>query len=217
MLRSEAERRGLLDAKPLYAMALVDEQPWVNELLRLVWGVTAHQWEAVEIPRQQIVLGTAMTMGEEYRRAIAKVAFHFVLKIFPELSGNEPEFRAIREYVWDGSGAGSGRPIHQRSRQFVDDFERGMRPTHWMHVLGAERSYGRVVAYAQFFAGSRFMPLPYEIRIGRNPARVALPPERRVRLFVQTNDPDAKGLDGLMEDPSVTQFIKPVGRVALRR
>src|SRR5262249_5710878 len=127
------------------------------------------------------------------------------------------EFRAIREYIWSGRGAGLDRPIQQRERQFVDQFDRGMRPTHWMHVLGAERSYERIVAYAQFFTGPRFMPLPYEIRIGMNRARIALPPERRARLFIQPDDPGAKGLDGLMEAPPVTQFIKPVGLVVPRR
>jgi hypothetical protein len=77
-------------------------------------------------------------MKEQYLRAVAKIAFHYTLKMFPALSGREREFDRIRRYIWSGEGGGRNRPVRQLPRQFWENFRHGERPRCWMHILTVE-------------------------------------------------------------------------------
>jgi hypothetical protein len=96
-----------------------------------------------------------VTVSPAHFRAVAKIGFHYVLKMFPDLTGTETEFAPIRA-----------------------------RPTQWMHILAVERTYSVILAHAQFFAGPGIVPPPYVIRIVRNPARIDSRREVRGHQFV---------------------------------
>jgi hypothetical protein len=113
---------------------------------------------------------------------VAKIAFHYLLKMFPDLTGLEREFDGIKEFIWNGGQV--SQYVIQRKDQFIVNFKLGYRPTNWMHILAAERSGGRIKAYAQFFAGPHSLPLPYEVKIGRDPARIHVPPRRYAHEYV---------------------------------
>jgi hypothetical protein len=86
----------------------------------------------------------------EYHRAIAKIAFHFFLWCgFPQITGFEPEFNAIKQFIRRG-----GDP-HNYMRSATGAFERnqiGEAP--YAHVLAAGISGNQAVATVQLFAGS---------------------------------------------------------------
>ncbi len=197
-LRDCLRERGLENARPVHAFAGPDEIPWVSELLPAVGGVPPGDWVTTSFPPQRIPLVATVTVTEAYFRAIAKIAFHYTLKMFPELTGKEPEFAGIKEFIWAGGDA--DRFVRQRPDQFVVNFQRGYRPTHWSHILGVERAYNAIVAYAQFFAGPHCLPPPYEVQIGINPARVIQRIEPHAHQFVITNPTAAGGLVGEMVD-----------------
>jgi hypothetical protein len=131
--------------------------------------------------------------------------------VLPDLSGEEPQFARIRDYIWDGTGAGPARPVRQLDRQVCGELQGGYRPKYWAHILGAARTYRRIVAYAQFFIGPRALPLPFEIDIGPNPAVLITPPERRGHLFIMDPAVKAAGYDGVMDNLLTTTYIIPVG------
>lgn len=207
VLRNLLEERGLRSARPIHVFAGVDEIPWVTELLQAVGSQPTGAWTTTNFAPQRVQLVVEVRVTEAHFRAVAKIAFHYTLKMFPDLTGLESEFAPIREFIWSGGDA--DRFVRQRADQFIENFRRGARPTHWMHILAVVRSYEGIVAYAQFFTGPRSLPPPYEVLIGRDPSRIVKPVERRAHQFVILDPAAPAGLVGRMED------AQPAGLVGI--
>ena len=160
---------GLNRGQPIRAFATEEEIPWVSDLLqRLGYAIPAN-WAVTQFPPQKIALVAEVTVSPAHFRAVAKIGFHYALKMFPDLTGLESEFVPIKDFIWAGGNV--AQFVQQRADQFVRNFKR-MRPTKWMHILAVERTYNIILAHAQFFAGPGILPPPYIIRIGRNPAKI---------------------------------------------
>ena len=67
------------------------------------WGRTVEltRGKPGPVPGPQLYRGE-VTLA--YFRALAKIGFHYVLAHIPTIFGNEPEFRALREFIWHGTG-----------------------------------------------------------------------------------------------------------------
>ena len=195
---------GLDRAKPIRAFATADEIPRMGELLRNLGYPPPADWAVTEFPAQKIALVAEVTVSSAHFRAVAKIGFHYALKMFPELTGLEPEFGSIKDFIWAGTGR-ADEFVRQRSDQFVRNF-RNMRPTKWMHILAVERTYEVILAHAQFFAGPGIVPPPYVVRIGRSPSRIVSRREARAHYFVIL---DPAAATGEMEDGDPLQFIRP--------
>lgn len=193
---------GLERGKPIRAFARPEEIPWVSDLLQKLGYPIPDNWAVTEFPAQKIPLIAEVIVSPAHFRAVAKIGFHFALKMFPDLTGMEREFDAIKDFIWAGGDA--AQFVKQRSDQFVRNFERE-RPTRWMHILAVERTYDAILAHAQFFAGPGIVPPPYVIRIGRDPARIMRRCESRAHQFVIL-DPAAG--TGEMVDADPLQLIR---------
>ena len=207
VLLDHLKENALENASPIHVFAAPDEIPWVTELLHAVGGVPPGNWATTSFTPQKIQLIVNVKVTHAYFRAVAKIAFHYTLKQFPDLTGLEPEFSPIKQFIWEGGE--SERFVRQDSGQFVENFRRGSRPTQWMHILWVERTYQKIVAHAQFFAGPRSLPPPYTISIGRNPSRIVSRPEQRAHQFVILDPTAASGMVGIMEDAQPAQYITP--------
>ena len=206
-LIEHARKRGLESARPIHAFASAEEIPWVSELFRAVGGEARGGWSTTTFQPQRIPLVVTVTVTNAYLRAVAKITFHYLLKMFPdELTGHEREFDLIKAFIWSGEG-NVNRFVGQRDDQFLVNFRRGYRPTHWMHILAVERTYTGIVTYAQFFLGPRSMPPPYEVQVGIDPARIARAREWRAHQFVIIDSTAPQGPVGVMED------LQPVNRI----
>lgn len=192
---------GLDRGQPIRAFAAPEEIPWVSDLLRALGYAVPDNWAVTESPAQKIALVAEVTVSPAHFRAVAKIGFHYALKMFPDLTGMESEFDDIKAFIWAGGEV--GQFVKQRPDQFVKNFERE-RPTRWMHILAVERAYDAILAHAQFFAGPGILPPPYVIRIGRDPARIMRRREIRAHWFVIL---DPAGGTGEMVDAEPPQFI----------
>ncbi|MFQ5914892.1 MAG: hypothetical protein ACE5JS_17125 [Nitrospinota bacterium] len=199
------DERGLRNATPIHAFAAEDEIPWVSDLVRAVGGQPPGVWVTSHFTPQPIQVVVTVRVTEAHFRAVAKIAFHYTLKMFPDVTGLEPEFAPIRDFIWNGGDA--DRFVRQRADQFVENFRRGQRPTHWMHILAVVRTHERVTAYGQFFAGPRSLPPPYEVMIGRDPSRIVRPTERRAHQFVILDPAVTAGVAGRMEDAQPAHLV----------
>jgi len=109
-------------------------------------------------------------ISSEYLRAIAKIAFHFVLKFFTQFSGLEPEFDDVKRFIYLGE---ANRKIVEPSfHPFVRELQQGGRMKRWGHLLSAECSERGIEARMQFFAGPAVHPIVWQIHVGKNPARL---------------------------------------------
>jgi hypothetical protein len=79
-----------------------------------------------------------------------------------------------------------------------------------MHILAVERTYDAIVAHAQFFAGPRSLPPPYQVWIGRDPSRIVSRREWRAHQFVILDPTASSGVVGVMEDLQPDHYIRSV-------
>lgn len=198
---------GLEKVKPIHVFAAQDEIPWVTELLKAVGGVPSGNWATTNFLPQKVQLVVNVKVTQAYFRAVAKITFHYVLKIFPDLKGLEPEFGPIKDFIW--AGGNIDQFVRQNNDQFIENFRRGYRPTHWMHILTVDRTYNSIVAYAQFFAGPHSLPVPYKVWVGRNPLRIDRGRELRAHQFVILNPSKTSGAVGVMEDAQPAHSVFP--------
>jgi len=79
-----------------------------------------------------------------------------------------------------------------------------------MHILAVKKELERVTGYAQFFAGPGFLPPGYEVRVGRDPARIVTRHHRwRAHQYVILNPAASSGPVGRMEDCEPVHHIWP--------
>jgi hypothetical protein len=204
LLLQHLRQRGLEDAKPKFVVAWRDDGEWVVELARAVGG-TPGSLQAQTGPPERIPLTATVRVTPVYFQAVAKIAFHYALKMFPDLTGREAEFTQIKDFILQGGNI--DRFVIQRPDQWLVNLRRGDRPTHWMHVLAVERARGGLTAFAQFFAGPPVLPPGYEIRLGSDPSRIVRLPERRGHYFVITDPAAPEGPVGKMEDAQPAHLI----------
>lgn len=126
--------------------------------------------------------------------------------MFPDLTGLERQFDGIKEFIWQGGQA--SRYVIQRNDQFIANFKLGYRPTNWMHILAAERGKGgHIKTFAQFFADPHSLPLPYEVIIGRDPARIHMPPRRCAHEYIVLQAGADTYPRGVMQDAQPSTHI----------
>ena len=162
-------------------------------------------WITTEFSPQQIQLVVNASAAAPYFRAVAKIAFHYTLKMFPELTGHEREFDGIKDFIWNGGEI--SRFAQQRKDQFVGNFRRGMRPTKWMHILAVERGGGVITCYVQLFVGPRSLPPPYTVSIGRDPSAILTKPRWNSHQYVILTANPMQVPQGVMEDANPVNYV----------
>ena len=184
-----------------------------ERLAQVCEGLYRRRFSKVRVEAGGVVNATTQfAPPPEYRRAIAKIGFHFFLKVFPEVTGFESEFNEIKKLIMRG-----GDPV-----QFVHE-QAGKIPRgvvdqgSWAHLLYADWGLDFLKTRVQLFAGltipasgsgvpldsflggktvktnSATNPLTWVVHLGRSPA-----PKRtlgtRAMAFVAGKAP--KGFDG---------------------
>lgn len=105
-----------------------------------------------------------------YLRAVAKIAFHFVLAHF-NFTGFEPQFDDIKRFIFTGQH-------HERFVQSMQEpFVLALRNPHafmkrWCHLLSAQYDYNTIEARMQFFVGPVVKPVVWRVKLGRSPSRI---------------------------------------------
>ena len=86
-----------------------------------------------------------------------------------------------------------------------------------MHILAVERGGGFIRAFAQFFAGPRSLSLPYEVKIGRDPARIHTSRRRHAHEYVILQSGPTSLPTGVMQDAQpVNKVLIPTERMRLQ-
>jgi hypothetical protein len=210
-LRAELRRRNLAEGVPICVVGSEEERAWLESLLSCFPAMGKLVWETTRWTAKRCLAEVHVEVTSDHFRAVAKIAFHYALSVFRDLSGGEPEFSPLRRFILDG-----GRPeplVCQRPGHFLGNFAQGERPTKWCHILSVERSRGWIVARCYFFAGPEYILPYYETRVGRVP-RSASPilrlPERRAHLFVYDVGNSGPGHDGRVVEPGLSRLVEPV-------
>jgi hypothetical protein len=112
-----------------------------------------------------------LTLTDRYFREVAKIGFHYFLTQFPSLSGGEPEFAAIRDFIINDTNAAPTPTINRFVKQRTHSV---IFPPHrkggWLgHALVAEIKQGECLAHFEpFIFGASGLPAR-TVFIGRLP------------------------------------------------
>jgi hypothetical protein len=194
----EVREMGLVNARPIHTFASPEEMPWVSKVVAALGATVGSDGVTTKFEPRQIDIIVKVQVTSAFFRAVAKIGFHYALKVFPDLRGTEREFDSIKNFIW--SGGDFNHFVRQRQKPVFANFRVGERPVSWAHILLAERRYEAVTAYAQFFVGPQSMPVTYEIRLGRNPSRIVAPPEQAAHIFLYPDSTAPVGALGIVSN-----------------
>lgn len=150
------------------------------------------------------------TVTKEYARAIAKVGFHYFLYVFPHLArGDEAEFGAIRDFIFDGRGDADHFVAVVSTEDFVStvlDREPITRASHYL--AAAFTSSGTIAVSMHLFRSREFPTPPSVVRLHGYPSPIRFDAARMHGAHLtQTQD----GHDGVLSEISLQRhrIIRP--------
>jgi len=132
-----------------------------------------------------------------YLRAVAKIAFHFVLAHF-HFTGFEPQFDGVKRFIYTGEN-------HERFVQSIQEpFVLALQNPRaflkkWCHLLSAQYDYNTMEARMQFFVGPVVKPVVWKVMLGPSPARV-VGTYSKAFAYCYHDTPDKGGYAGEMTE-----------------
>ena len=115
-----------------------------------------------------------LLIPHQYLRAMAKIAFHYVLKMDRHVTGQEPGFERIKEYIRHGTGdakgiaSPDGRPFVLDEPLRISGSGGLLRGVH--HFLFAETDRdGTITVRMQLFNGAMYSGPRVVVRLGEDP------------------------------------------------
>jgi hypothetical protein len=130
-----------------------------------------------------------------YLRAVAKIAFHFVLAHF-DFKGFEPEFDDIKRFIFTGEH--HERFVNATVEPFVNELKNPRAlMKQWSHLLSAQYDYDTVEARMQFFVGPVVRPFVWKVMFGKSPSRL-IGTYGKGFVYRYYDNPDKEGYVGVM-------------------
>lgn len=200
-LRSELERLNLIDAQP-YRMFYSDaEAEWAKGLLKDIYP-NIRFGESVKTSKDGDIINYTGKTEIDYSkdcRCISKIAFHYLLKHYPFFSGFEPEFSAIKNFIYSG-----GNPIN-----FVASFNLESQNSSGKlgHIIAIDFVNGKIVVYIRLFWGIENSTALQIVNIGDNPLKnIILPMSGHFYSYYRIEDRDE--FDGEIENISFPNLLQ---------
>lgn len=178
-----------------------------KELCTFVWPNCKWSQEAdTEAVQMRVPTRVTFTLTEQYFQATAKIAFHYYLVHSQRgFRGDEKEFAPIREFIFAGGdleqfvshdGTRFELPFHEFAGY------KGV-PHHWCHILAADDTSTKVVAYVNLFVGPHSLGTPWYVTFARPNTRVLVPKSVRAHVFKITQRQGSSRFCGHVVEASI--------------
>jgi hypothetical protein len=151
---------------------------------------------------ERIVLRSMTQLGLSalYFRALAKIAFHYVLKMDHAFTGHEAMFEQIKRFIRHGEGD-ARTFVDLSTREFVLDTGFTIRGVHHFLLEDIERD-GRLRVRMRFFLKGPYATLPTVVTLGQDPFTRLPQIAHAFRLYPEPVD----GFDGELVPAKIGQF-----------
>lgn len=160
-VRSEIKKSGLKGKLHARVFASDEEMPWVERLVR---GIGSGLIRLAPQPSATVSdLVATVHVTDVYFRAVAKVAFHYLILVANSIQGNESCFAPVREFIMRGGPVDDF--VRQTRRPILTFPHPSVRPNGWGHVLLTEKQTGGVQGRLQFFLGPTHEPPTYSVQL----------------------------------------------------
>lgn len=108
----------------------------------------------------------SITFTPLYARALAKIAFHYLLKFDRHIDGLEPGFDNIKAFIMEGVGVPESFVLMGEALAVVDQ---GDRPGMRHYLLLQSDTHNDLRLYLQLFCNAPIQTIAMRIRLGRDP------------------------------------------------
>lgn len=194
--------------KDIDAIGLSDEQfALIGHVFRRM-GLTFDLAEQTSIQPFQgtALVHGAVTYDARYFRAIAKIAFHYLLVHSRLFSGIDKEFDGVRRFIRYGEGH-EGNFAAKGSGPIAYDPSGSDRPPYYGHVLRTDISPKRIAVCVQLFIGHDHKPDWYRVTLSREEHLIFLPSEEFGHYY-RYIEPEERGqYDGVIDAMTVAPTI----------
>jgi hypothetical protein len=127
------------------------DKPRLEQVLNAVFDNHADgSWQRYEMPSILPPLKLTFHPTEAYYRAITKIAFHYMLSMYPGVTGSEECFKGLRHYIRYGDT--KKNPVSHRHGSLLI-VPRKAGPDHWSHMFMVTNNQGRLTVSVQLFIG----------------------------------------------------------------
>lgn len=189
----------MFEGKKIRVVAVFADPPDLERMQTLVSAIDPKgkvSWKDRSEERARVdIIGRAAVTGK-YFRAIAKIGFHYFLKMCDRYTGHESIFQPIKGFIMAG---GDWRPhVRWYKGSLAANVNRQVRPNTYLHLLVAEKLYTVIRAKTQFFVGPDIQPFIYEVHLADNPERI-IADEQWANGYVYFEKKNSQGFDGVME------------------
>lgn len=150
------------------------------------------------------------TTGDDYFRALAKIAFHYYLvHTHRGFRGNEPEFKPLREFIMKGGDP--TRFFRRTGSTFKVPFGElraggAITPVDWCHVLAADESRDVAVVCIRLFAGPRSVRPPQYVALGSLNSRIRVPSAVWAHAYIYDRIQPPSGYAGHVEEARIMRL-----------
>lgn len=161
-------------------IAASGDEEWVQAMCKeLNWNVDFQRRKAGRVPRQFF----KGEFGPAYFRALAKIGFHYALRYIPTITGNEGAFRALRDFIREGTG---------EHHQFLTECKVALNPDGPGHILTAVANPNSpIIVNMQFFAGCKTELPQWRLVLGNNPTALYVE-QASAHFFSYTQEQDGR-------------------------
>ncbi len=164
-LRAKIEELEIGKLKQVNVVATEPERKLVEKLTSFLPEVQEAKLENLPMSGKTLTR-TDYEVTDRYFRAIAKIAFHYVLKHFTHFRGDEDIFERIRDFIINGGSIPDY--VTWSQKQVIEQIKAGYTPVTFGHVILARANEHLVWCRLQFFLGPDTVPLVYTVALARN-------------------------------------------------
>jgi hypothetical protein len=163
-LQKKMEELNIGLPKQLNVIAQEADLERVEQLTSFLPVLEKTKWEP--LPDQGVIYTTTeFEVDDRYFRAIAKIAFHYVLKHFRNFRGDEQIFAGIRSFIINGGNISDF--VTWNDKQIIQ-IKEGYTPDGWAHLVLARANEHVIFSRLQFFLGPNCIPYIYTVALGHN-------------------------------------------------
>ena len=143
------------------------------------------------------------TTTDLHARALAKIAFHYLLKFWGETyKGSEEAFAEIRAFIQGKS------PPTVSWRKYVSFGEKGIAslkgvPAYSGHMIALDRAENKLEARIRFYLGAEEPSWTWRIFLGHHPSKIIVPDARLAHSLLYYEKPRGQFDGELVETPMI--------------
>lgn len=184
------------------------DRPWIEKMLGEDAKKMAWEDRRIRPDKEAIEITAEMTITPRHHRAIAKIAFNYLMHFSPlGLTGAEPAFDKVRQFIRYGSGHPRGF-VRRVEGDILEGLDYGLALANYGHLVACEIGPKVIKARVQLCTGREMRNGCYQVFLGQYPFAILAGDDRVGHYFRITSAPsDSKDQGDVIPMVSAKRII----------